>query len=76
MLLRRSLVLRPARLPYLPADSWRLYHPASPPPIAQRQRGIGYRVNEPLPVLIPFIQLVQQDLIGRTPQAPWPFSRT
>ena len=71
MLQRRSLALRPADSPRLPTDSRRLCHPASPPVVALRQRGSGYRVNEPLPELTPFIQQVHQNLSGRTPWTPW-----
>ena len=56
MLKRRSLVLRPADSPRLPADSRRLCHSASRSAVARRPRESGYRVSESLPELKPFIQ--------------------
>src|SRR5215469_15482348 len=70
MLKRRLLLLRPADLPRLPADSRRLCRPAFPPPVAQRRKGSGYRVNESLPELVPFNQRVHQVLTDAPPQAP------
>jgi hypothetical protein len=55
-------VLRPADSPRLPTDRWKLCHPASPSPIAQRRRGSGYRVSESLPASIPLNQQVHQVL--------------
>src|SRR4051812_37880291 len=74
MLKRRSLLLRPADSPRLPADSRRLCHPASPTPVAQRRRGSGYRVSESLPELIPFNQQVHQVLSDAPPWTPGPLS--
>ena len=70
MLKRRSLLLRPADLPRLPAGSRRLCHPASPTPVALRRRGSGYRVSESLPESIPFNQQVHQVLSDARPQTP------
>src|SRR5215467_14489468 len=70
MLKRRLLLLRPADLPRPPADSRRLCHPAFPPPVAQRRKGSGYRVNESLPELIPFNQQVHQGLTDAPPKPP------
>ena len=70
MLKRRLLLLRPADLPRLPADSRRLCHPAFPPPVAQRRKGSGYRVNESLPELVPFNQRVHQVLTDAPPKPP------
>src|SRR5215831_3694129 len=68
MLKRRLLLLRPADLPRLPADTRRLCRPAFPPPVAQRRKGSGYRVNESLPELIPFNQQVHQVLTDAPPK--------
>src|ERR1035441_5170143 len=73
MLKRRSLVLRPADSPRLPADSRRLCHPAFPPPVAHRRKGSGYRVSESLPESIPFNQQVHQVLSDAPPKPPPPF---
>src|ERR1700675_3768597 len=62
MLKRRSLALRPADSPRLPADSRRLCHPAFPSPVARCRKGSGYQVSESLPEMIPFNQQVHSVL--------------
>jgi hypothetical protein len=70
MLKRRSLALRPADSPRLPADRWRLCHPASRPAIAHRPRGSGYRASESFPELKPLIQQGHRDLSDTPPRPP------
>jgi hypothetical protein len=70
MLKRRSLVLRPADSPRLPADRRRLCRPASRLVVAHRPRGPGYRASESLPELKPLIQPEHRDLSDTPPKPP------